>query len=200
MAADSEDPETRWEERLAVPVLVAALASIPAVFLTLLDEPYATAGLVANWAAGAVLVAETVVLFVVSRDRWDWLRRHAWLVVLTVVVLIGVVFAVGPVQVLRLLRVVGALRLVRAGRIVKAGQMLQERVGLTGRWARLPGIVASLLVAVFVVVILSDPTSQSRVLIEQVIGTGPGTVVVVLAGLVLAVATFVVVRQRRDSD
>ncbi len=200
MTDDPVDPETRWEERLAFPVLVAALASIPAVFLTLLDDPYATAGMVTNWAAGAVLVAETVVLFVVSGDRVAWLRRHIWLVLLTVAVVISVVLAIGPVQLLRLLRVVGALRLVRAGRIVKAGRMLQERLGLTGKWQRVPGIAASVLVGAFVAVVLADPSSRTRVLIEEYVGVVPGTIAVLLAGLLLAVATFVVVRQRQKAD
>jgi len=38
------DPEDHWEERLALPVIIAALASVPAVFLTLLDSPYETVG------------------------------------------------------------------------------------------------------------------------------------------------------------
>lgn len=196
---DSADPgrERAWEERLAVPVLVAALASVPAVFLTLLDDPYSTAGTVVNWASGAVLVAEAVVLFAVSTDRRRWLRRHAWLLVLTLVVIVGVVLAVGPVQVLRLLRVFGALRLVRAGRIIKAARLLRERAGLTGRWSRVPAAIGGLLTAVFVAVILADPTSTSRRLLEGTLGEVGGVVTAVVAGLVLAVATFVVMRQRR---
>ncbi|WP_022924526.1 hypothetical protein [Serinicoccus marinus] len=194
MARSRED---EWEERLALPVLVAALASVPAVFLTLLAEPYSTVGTVANWLAGGVLVAETVILFVVAEDRRAWLLRHWWLVLLTVAVVVAVVFAVGPVQLLRLLRVVGALRLVRAGRILRAGRLLQRRWGLTGRWERVPMMLATLLVAVFVAVILADPTSQSRVLLSQALGSTASTVLTILAGLVLGVATFVVLRRRR---
>lgn len=192
--------EEQWERRLAIPVLVAALASVPAVFLTLLDQPYATAGTVINWIAGGVLIAETVVLFTVSGDKIDWLRRHKWLVALTVAVVIAVVFAVGPVQLLRLLRVVGALRIIRAGRIIKAGRILQERMGLTGRWSRVPAVLASVLVAAFVAVVLSDPTSQTRTLIEDLVGRTGGTVAAVLAGVALAAATFIVMRRQRTDD
>ncbi|MDD9207912.1 hypothetical protein PU560_15760 [Georgenia sp. 10Sc9-8] len=192
--------ERVWEERLAVPVLVAALTSVPAVFLTLLDDPYESIGTVANWLSGAVLVAETVVLLAVSTDKRAWLRRHAWLVALTVAVLIGVVFAVGPVQLLRLVRVVGALRIIRAGRIVKAARIMRDRLGLTGRWSRLPSLAASLLVAAFVGVVLADPTSRSRALIEEWVGGTGGTVLVVMAGLLLGGATFIVLRQRRRDE
>lgn len=197
------DREQQWEERLALPVLLAALASVPAVFLTLLDDPAETVGSVLNWASGAVLVAETVVLFAVSRDRVAWLRRHVWLVLLTVVVVLAVVLAMGPVQLLRLLRVFGALRIVRAGRIVKAARVLRERAGLTGRWGRALPVAAGVLVAVFVAVVLADPTSRTRQLLQSWFGedvTGQlGVVLVLLAGAALAGATFVVARHRRSS-
>lgn len=199
------DRERRWEERLAVPVLLAALASVPAVFLTLLEEPFATVGTTVNWASGAVLVTETVVLFAVSVDKRAWLRRHLWLLLLTLVIAIGALLAIGPVQLLRLLRLFGALRIVRAGRIVKAARVLRERFGLTGTWSRVPPILAGLLVAVFVAVVLADPTSQTHQLLASWFGedmSGPlGVVVVVIAGTLLAAATFLVAReQRREED
>lgn len=191
------DREERWEERLALPVVVAALASVPAVFLTLLDGTYATVGTVVNWLSGTVLVAETVVLFAVSRDKRDWIRRHTWLLLLTVVVVLGVVLAIGPVQLLRLLRVVGALRLVRAGRIVKAARIMRERLGLSGRWSKVWYAAATVLVAAFVGVVLADPTSRSRQLLEQWLGGTTQVVLSLLAGAILAAATFLVVRYRQ---
>jgi CsoR family transcriptional regulator, copper-sensing transcriptional repressor len=191
------DPEEHWEQRLALPVILAALASVPAVFLTLLDSPYDTVGNVVNWLSGAVLVAETVVLFAVSRDKREWIRRHKWLLLLTVAVIFGVVFAIGPVQLLRLLRVFGALRLVRAGRIVKAARIMRDKFGLTGQWSKVAYAAAALLVAAFVGVVLADPTSRSRELLDRWVGGTSQVVLSVLAGAVLAVATFLVVRRQQ---
>lgn len=206
-ADDPEDPEAdprrqRWERRLAVPVLVAALASVPAVWLTLLEEPYATVGVVANWLAGAVLVGETLVLLLVGRSRLRWLRENWWLVGLTLLTVAAVVLALGPVQLLRLVRALGALRVLRAGRIVSAARRVRRRAGLSSRWSAVLTIGAGVVVAVFVAAVLSDPTSRSRLLVEDavgaVLGPVPGTVLVVVAGLLLGVATFVTLR--RDDD
>src|SRR5699024_5981269 len=54
--------EKRWQDRLALPVLVAALVSIPAVFLSFLSEPWAEAGRIINLLSGLVLVGETLIL------------------------------------------------------------------------------------------------------------------------------------------
>lgn len=191
------DREEHWEQRLALPVIIAALASIPAVFLTLLDQPYETVGNVANVLSGAVLVSETVVLFAVSGDRVAWIRRHKWMLLLTAVIILGVVLAIGPVQLLRFLRIVGALRLVRAGRIVKAGRIMRERFGLTGRLSKVSSAAAALLVAVFVGVVLADPTSRSRKLMDELVSGTSQVVLSVLAGVVLAVATFLLVRRQQ---
>ncbi|MTV27519.1 hypothetical protein FTX61_19180 [Nitriliruptoraceae bacterium ZYF776] len=156
-------------ERLAVPVLVAALAAVPATLLTLFEGRLATAGQALNLASGAVLVAETAVLFLVSDDRRAWLRRNLWLVGVTVLVVLAVVFAAGPLQLLRLVRFVGALRVLRVRRILKAGRVLRERAGLTVWWQRALTGVVTLAAAGFVAVVLADPTSSSRQLLDGVV-------------------------------
>lgn len=200
----ADDRYERWEQRLSGPVLVAALASVPAVFLTLLDGVWQTVGNVVNWVSGAVLVAETVVLAVLARDLRAWLRQHVWLLLLTAAVIPAVVLAVGPVQLLRLLRVVGALRFVRAGRILRAAQRLRRGAGLTGRASRAVSVAAGLLVAAFVGVVLADPSSTSRQLLDGAIARTGGTPLfvglVLLAGALLAGSTYVAARRdvRRD--
>jgi hypothetical protein len=189
--------EERWQERLALPVLVAALASIPAMFLTVAEGALATAGHVVDIVSGVVLVAETVILFVVADSKRAWIRGHLGLIALTVVVIVAVVFALGPAQVLRLVRTVGALRVLRAGRIVRAARSLSARMGFTGRLAHAAAAGAGLLVAVFVGVVLADPTSRSHDLASAVLGDISTPVVVALSGLAgvaLGFATFLLAR------
>lgn len=202
-AASSEpvDRADRVRDRLAIPVLIAALASIPAIFLTLLDDPWETIGTGINSLSGAVLVLETVVLLALADDRRRWLRRNRWLVALTIVIIPAVIFAVGPVQLLRLVRVVGAIRIVRVGRILKAGRILRDRFGINRWWERAIGLGVTLLCAAFVAVILADPTSSTRQqLIDPVVdATGlPMGALVAAAGLILGIATFVVARARGE--
>lgn len=193
------DRADRVAERLALPVLIAALASVPAVFLTLMDEPYQSAGSALNTVSGGVLIAETVVLFAVSDQRLRWVRRNLWLVALAVVMIPAVIFAVGPVQLLRLIRLVGALRIIRVGRIFKAGRIVRQRAGLNAVWQRLIGAVLVALVAAFVALVLSDPTSQSRQLLDGAVDR-IGVIGVLLAGTVLAVATYIVRTNRDDTE
>lgn len=191
--------EEHWQERLAVPVLVAALAAIPAMFLTLAEGTLATAGHVVDVLSGVVLVAETVILLVVAENKRAWIRGHLGLIALTVAVVVAVVFALGPAQVLRLVRTVGALRVLRAGRIVKAARSVSDRMGFTGHLSHVVAAGAGLLVAVFVGVVLADPTSRSRDLLTAVLGDIGTPVIVVLsgvAGVVLGVATYLLARDR----
>lgn len=185
------DRKTLLQQRLAAPVLVAALASVPAVFLTLLDDPARTAGVVINTLSGAVLIAETVVLFALADDKLGWLKRNRWLVGLSAIVIPAVLFAAGPLQLLRVVRAVGALRIVRVGRILKAGRLMRERAGLNSTWQRIVGAAVGLLVALFVAVVLSDPTSHTRQLLDGAV-RHVGMTGVLLAGVVLGLATYVV--------
>ncbi|MFU8840331.1 MAG: hypothetical protein ACNA8R_06380 [Nitriliruptoraceae bacterium] len=187
--------QQRVERAIALPVLIAALASVPAVFLTLFDGRVAQTGSILNGISGAVLIAEAVVLFAVAPDKRRWLSDNRWLVALSVAVLLAVVFAIGPVQLLRLVRVFGALRIVRVKRIFKAGAIVQERYARDQRWQRATTVLVTVLCATFVAIVLADPTSQSRVWAETAYGwLGPARAV--LAGVIIAGATFIVARRR----
>lgn len=193
---DAPDRAERLADRLSGPVLLAALASIPATFLTLLEGTYATVGSALNLVSGAVLVAETVVLLAVAEDKRAWLRTNRWLVGLTIAIVPAVVFAIGPVQLLRAVRLLGALRIVRVRRILKAGRIIRDRHGLTSGWEKAVTGVLTLATALFVAMVLADPTSQSRRLLDTVTGR-VGAVGVLAAGVLLAFATYVV-RTSRD--
>lgn len=195
----------RLEERLAVPVIVAALVSVPAVFLTTAEADHvAVAGQVLNWASLAVLTAESVVLFLLAGHRRRWLWRHRWTLAILVIAVPAVIFAAMPGQALRLalqvIRFLGALRVLRAGRIIRAGRVLARRIGWTGPWRYLPILAGSLVAAGFVAVVLSDPTSTSRRAIASLSGW-PGVVLILIAGTILAGATFIALRHRlQDAD
>lgn len=183
---------------------MAALASVPAVFLTLFDGVFETVGTVVNQVSGLVLITETVVLAVLARDKRAWLTQHKWLLGLTAVLVPAVVFAVGPVQLLRLVRLYGALRFLRFRRIITAARILRERAGLTGWKARSLAAAAGFLVAGFAAAVLADPTSPSRQLLrgalERLGGTPLFVVAVVTAGALLAVATWIVARSRSHNN
>jgi len=197
--APTRDRADRLADRIAVPVLIAALASVPAVFMTFFGDPWETLGEGLNTLSGSVLIAETVVLFLVSQDRIAWIKRNKWLVVLALAIIPAIVFAVGPVQLLRLVRIAGALRIIRVGRIIKAGRLVRERTGLTQGWQRAIGIAATLLCAAFVALVLADPTSATRELLDGAVDL-VGWIGVVIAGLLLAASTYVVYVFGRDED
>ena len=202
-AEEQLDRADRLQERLAIPVMVAALASVPAVFLTLFEGTAETVGSTINTASGAVLIAEAVVLFAVSQDRIAWLKRNWWLVALAIIIVPAVLFALAPVQLLRvaaqLVRMVGALRILRVRRILKAGRILRRRAGLDRVWQRVVGVAVSLLVAGFVAVVLADPTSDAHEFLDRFIDM-QGWVLPVMAGVLLGAATFIVMRNQGSRD
>lgn len=208
---DSEAPETvrqrrnrradEWENRLAVPVIVAAAVAVPAVFLTIFGQgTTALVGTLLNWASLLVLTAETVVLFLLTGDRLEWVRRHRWTLAIIAIAIPAVVLALAPAQALRLVvwlvKFVGALRVLRAGRIIKAGRVLARRSGWTGPWRYLPILLGSVVAAVLVGVVLSDQTSTTRQLLSEYVSDWVTVPLALLAGAILAAATFIVLRAR----
>lgn len=202
--ADSggESLQERWERRFFWPVVLAALASIPAAFLTMLEGLPAVAGMVLNAVSLFVLTAETIVLLALAQDKLRWIREQWFLVTVVVLTIPAVLFALGPVQLLRFVRLVGALRIIRVGRIFKAGRILYERSRFSGplRMAIALGVTAC--AASFVALVLADPTALSRRLVERVFGDA-WPIAVSVAMLLVGGATFVVAREddrERDED
>ncbi|WP_100448757.1 hypothetical protein [Glycomyces xiaoerkulensis] len=189
----------RIEHRLTLPVVIAVCASVPAVFLTIWqDGEFVLAGTIIGWSAGAILWAESVILLLAAENKLDWLKRHKWLLVIGALTLISLVVAAGGAQLLRLLRVIGSLRILRAKRIISAAQILDRRLGFGNFWWRSAVFTAAgLIAAVFVAVVLADPTSQHVQLLSW-FNENMRVVPVLLAGVILAVATWLVVRNRSE--
>lgn len=209
-ASDSDPRLEKWEQRFFWPVLVAALASVPAVFLTVMfDPPLEIAGELINHVSMVVFAAETVVLLVLAPDKRRWARDHWHIVAITGLTIPAVLLAIGPVQALRALRPVvqgvlrlGALRIIRVGRILKAGKILYNRTDFSGPVRKGIAIGATVLAAAFVAVVLSDPSAETWALLADVrrFFGGAWIYMVAFAGLLLAGATFVVFRVRRGPE
>lgn len=191
----------RVEERLAVPVIIAAGVTVPAVFLSVVTEGTAArAGAVLNWASLMVLTAESVLLFLLTGHRLAWIWRHRWKLGLLAVAVPAMIFLAAPAQAIRFIvwaiHFFGALRILRAGRIIKAGRVVARRIGWDGKWRYVPIFIGSVIAAIFVAVVLSDPSSSTRNLLDQ-LDFWPRVLLALLAAAILAVATFIVIRTRR---
>lgn len=192
-----DEVQDRWENRLAWPVFSAAIVSVPAVFLTLLDEPYAMVGHIGLWLVTAVLVLETVVLFLVSPEKIAWIRRNWWLIGLTGGGILAVVFSIGPLQLFRVLRSVGALRVVRAKQVARAGESLGKKG--SARWAQVLGkVLATVVVASFVVIAMIDPESEARGTIEDLVGEDGAIAAAMAAGVITLIGMYFLVRSPRE--
>ena len=194
-----DEVRERWENWLAWPVLVAAIVSVPAVFLTLLDEPFEMIGHVGLWLATAVLVFETALFFLLSPQKIEWVRRNGWLIGLTFATVVAVIFSIGPMQLFRVLRSAGALRVLRAKQVAKAGESLANK-GKT-RWRqRLGKILATVVVAAFVVMALAIPESEARGMLEDFVGEEGVVPAAVAAGLLTMTVMYFLVRSPRQQD
>lgn len=182
---------------MAWPVFVAAIVSVPAVFLTLLDEPFEMIGHVGLWLVTVVLVFETVVLFLVSPKKIDWILRNWWLIGLSAAAVLAVVFSIGPLQLFRVLRSAGALRVLRAKQVARAGESLGKKD--QSRWLQLLGkVLATVVVGAFVVVAMVDPDSEARTFLEDLVGDEGAIAAAVVAGLITMIGMYFLVRSPRD--
>lgn len=195
----AEELNERWEQRLAWPVLIAAIVSVPATFLTLLDEPWEMIGHIGLYATSVVLVAEVLIFFLISPKKIEWVKENKWLIGLTILTIIAVVFSIGPMQILRVVRSVGALRVLRAKQVATAG----EKLGKDGRnrWRRIFGkVLATIIVAIFVVVALIDPDSEARQFLESLVGEEGAVAGAFVAGFLTLGGMYLLVRDPKNSD
>ncbi|MFX0537736.1 hypothetical protein ACQBAT_10215 [Ornithinimicrobium sp. Y1847] len=194
-----DEVKERWENRLAWPVLIAALVSVPAVFLTLFDEPFETIGHIGLYAVTVVLVLETVVFFLVSPEKIAWIRRNWWLLGGSAAAVLAVVFSIGPLQLFRALRSVGALRVLRAKQVARAGESLGSSD--KGNKRRILGkVLATVVVGAFVVIAMVDSDSEARVFLTDLVGEDLAIAAAWVAGLVTVVGMYFLVRDPKDED
>ncbi len=189
----------RIEGQLTVPVVIAVCASIPAVFLTIWAQGgLALTGQLIGWAAGAVLWAEALILMLASENKIRWLLRHKWMLLVCALTLVSLIAATGGGQILRLVYAIGSIRLLRANRIISAAQVLNRRFGLGIWWRSALFSAAGLVAAVFVAVVLADPTAEYVKLISW-IDHNLQIIPILLAGAILTVATWLVARSRAEA-
>src|SRR5690625_512252 len=151
------------QRRLALPVLISAIVSVPAVLLTVWAEGmWARIGSWANVAAGVILWAEWILLIVFAEEKLKWLRANRWSTFVAAVTLPAVIFTLGPAQLLRLLRVAGTLPVIRLTRIVEAGGVVRRRLGLSGSAKTAVLATAVALCVIAVGALLLDPQSPIR--------------------------------------
>ena len=185
--------------KLRIPVIVAVCASIPAVFLTVwTDGDLALTGKIIGWAAGAVLWFESVILLLAAEHKREWLWRHKWMLVVCILTLVSLMAAAGGAQVLRLAYLVGTVRALRAKRIIDAAQVLGRRFSL-GIWWK-SGLLtgAGVVAAATAAVLLLDPDAEYREILHW-LDANLRLLPILVAGAVLAVATWYVVRSRHTA-
>lgn len=182
--------------KLRIPVIVAVCASIPAVFLTVwTDGNLALTGKVIGWVAGAVLWFESVVLLAAAEHKREWLWRHKWMLAVCALTLLSLVAAAGGAQVLRLAYLLGTIRVLRAKRIIDAAGILGRRFSLGIWWKSGLFTGAGVVAAAIATVLLLDPNAEYRELLSW-LDANLRLLPILLAGAVLAVATWAVFRSR----
>jgi len=100
------------QERLAVPLLVAALLTIPAIAIEQSDvgQPWDTIANVLNWVIWTAFLGEAILMLRVVDDRWRWVREHPLEVA---IVILTPPFLPPSMQAARVFRLLRLLRLLR---------------------------------------------------------------------------------------
>jgi len=163
----TDDPRGgAWEARLHLPVLVAALAVLPLVALSLTHphgtwQAIETAGHLAVWLTFAVEVA---IMLAVVADRRAWIRAHRFelLVVAAASPIVPLALAVAPalrlLVVAKLFKTLKLAKAVKLAKLAKSTRLVRRKVVLHGAASVALGVLA-LAIAVLTVVsmVTEDP-------------------------------------------
>ena len=139
-----------WEQRLKVPVVVAALAVLPLVALGL-SQPtgvWHSVEVVGHWAIWLTFVAEVAIMLTLVDDRRAWIRGHRLelLVVGLSSPLVPLALAIAPA--LRLLILVKAFKTLKLAKAIKLAKlhksvrMVRRKLVLTGPASLALGLLA----------------------------------------------------------
>jgi hypothetical protein len=183
----TDDPRgAAWEARLRAPVLLAALAVLPLVALSL-THPHGTwhtietAGHLVVWVTFAVEVA---VMLSVVRDRRAWIRGHRFelLVVAASSPVVPLALAVAPalrlLVVAKLFKTLKLVKVVKLAKLGKSVRLVRRKIALGGPASLALGVLALAIAALTVVSMLTG---------EAPLQGGGRTVALVVAGML---ATF----------
>ena len=196
------DRARRLEQRLTVPVIIAAVISVPATFMSAVDGWPGVLGKVLNMGTAAVLMGEPLLLFLLAGHRIAWLRAHLWAILIAAVAVPAVLFAAAApyFQALRLLRlthVVTALRLLRINRILKAADTLRRYLLVDAFWRRLSALFGPLVAFGFAGFVLADAKYRALLFLDTLSDRfGPVPVVLVVALVSVSLAVTVRYLQR----
>jgi hypothetical protein len=183
----TDDPRgAAWEARLRAPVLLAALAVLPLVALSL-THPHGTwhtietAGHLVVWVTFAVEVA---VMLSVVRDRRAWIRGHRFelLVVAASSPVVPLALAVAPalrlLVVAKLFKTLKLVKVVKLAKLGKSVRLVRRKIALDGPASLALGVLALAIAALTVVSMLTG---------DAPLQGGGRTVALVVAGML---ATF----------
>jgi len=193
----TSDPRAAaWEARFRVPIIVAALAVLPLLALSLTHPHGAwhTLEVVGHWAVWLTFFAEVVVMLCVLRDRRAWVTGHRLELLIVVVSspLVPLALAVAPaVRLLIVVKAFKTLKLAKAIKLAKLGKsvrVVRRRVALRDAASLALGAVALLLAGATVVYILTGRSPWER---------EARTIACVVAGVL---ATYGVMHLRRRSQ
>jgi voltage-gated potassium channel len=103
----------RIAQRLEVPLLVAAILTLPTTIVeeSHVGEPWSQLATGVNWAIWLMFFAELVIMLAVVPSRSGWLRDHLLELAIVVLTPPALLTAVQPIRLLRLLRVLRLFRL-----------------------------------------------------------------------------------------
>ena len=170
LVAPSPDADPRaaaWEARFRTPIIVAALAVLPLLALSL-SHPHGlwhTVEVAGHWVVWLTFFVEVVAMLCIVRDRRAWIAGHRLELLVVAVSTPLLPIALAAVPALRLLLVFKTLKLAKVIKLAKLGKsvrVVRRRLALGGAASLALGVAALLLAGATVVYILTGASPWER--------------------------------------